>query len=180
VKQLKELKELNLTLLFMGVESGDAEILQEIRKNATPDELIAAGKRVKEAGITISVTVILGLGGIEKSERHALATAKVLTGIDPDFAGALTLTLVPGTPLYEKWQRGEFTLIDPFQSLNELKIILENANFTNCFFSSMHASNYLSVRGKIPPDKPKMLRQIETVLQQHDAASLRPEYLRGL
>ena len=164
----------------MGLESGDAEILQEIRKNATPDKMIAAGKKVKEAGITISVTVILGLGGIEKSERHALETARVLTAIDPDFAAALTLTLVPGTPLYDRWQRGQFTLIDPFQSLAELKMILENSNFTNCFFSSMHASNYLSVRGNIPPDKPKMLQQIEKVLQQHDKNLLRPEYLRGL
>ena len=180
VDQLKELKDLNLTLLFMGVESGDPEILKNIRKNATPDELIAAGRRAKEAGITISVTVILGLGSIAHSERHALATAKVLTGIDPDFAGALTLTLVPGTPLYDQWQKGEFTLIDPFQSLAELKIILENSSFTNCFFSSMHASNYLSVRGTLPADKTKMLRQIEQALSQHDPNQLRPEYLRGL
>lgn len=180
VEQLKELKELNLNLLFMGLESGDAEILEEIRKNATPEEMIAAGKRVKESGITFSVTVILGLGSIEKSEQHAIATAKVLSAIDPDFAAALTLTLVPGTPFYDRWQQGKFTLIDPFQSLAELKMILENVNFTNCFFSSMHASNYLSVRGQIPPDKPEMLRQIEQVLHQHDKNLLRPEYLRGL
>lgn len=180
VDRLKELRALNLKLIFMGVESGDPVILENIGKRATPDEMIAAGRRAKEAGITTSVTVILGLGGVEKSEQHAIATGKILTAIDPDFAAALTLTLVPGTPLYEQWQRGEFTLIDPFQSLKELKTILENVEFTNCFFSSMHASNYLSVRGKIPPDKIKMLRQIESVLKQHDINTLRPEYLRGL
>lgn len=180
VEQLKELRELNLKLLFMGVESGDPEILKNIGKRATPEEMIAAGRRAKEAGITTSVTVILGLGGVEKSEQHAIATGKILTAIDPDFAAALTLTLVPGTPLHAKWQKGEFTLIDPFQSLAELKTILENVEFTNCFFSSMHASNYLSIRGKIPPDKPKMLRQIESALKQHDVNTLRPEYLRGL
>jgi radical SAM superfamily enzyme YgiQ (UPF0313 family) len=180
VDQLKELNELNLKLLFIGLESGDPEILENIGKGATADEMIAAGKRVRESGISLSVTVILGMGGIKKSEQHAVATGKVLSAMDPDFAGALTLTLVPGTPLHDQWQRGEFTLIDPFQSLTELKILLENCYFTNCFFSSMHASNYLSVRGKIPPDKPRMLKQIEKVLQQHNPASLRPEHLRGL
>jgi radical SAM superfamily enzyme YgiQ (UPF0313 family) len=180
VDQLKELEELNLTLLFIGLESGDAEILKSIGKNATPEDMIAAGKRVKAAGITSSVTVILGLGGIEKSEQHARATARVLSGMDPDYAAALTLTLVPGTPLYEQYERGEFTLIDPFQSLQELKILLENLELTDCFFSSMHASNYLSVRGRLPPEKAQMLRQIQEVLDQHDPALLRPEYLRGL
>lgn len=180
VAQLKKLRGQNLKLLFMGVESGDPEILQDIGKRATPEEMITARRRAKEAGITTSVTVILGLGGVEKSKQHAIATGKILTAIDPNFAAALTLTLVPNTPLYNRWQKGEFTLVDPFQSLTELKTILENVEFTNCFFSSMHASNYLSVRGKIPPDKPKMLRQIEATLKQHDINTLRPEYLRGL
>jgi radical SAM superfamily enzyme YgiQ (UPF0313 family) len=180
VAQLEELKEANLKLLFVGLESGDSEILEKIGKNTTPEEMVAAGQRVKKAGITLSVTVLLGIGGVEKSERHAIATAKVLSGMDPDFAGALTVTLVPGTPLHTQWQKGEFTLVDPFQSLVELKLMVENLNLTDCFFSSMHASNYLSVRGKLPPDKSKMLKQIEQVLKKHDAAMLRPEYLRGL
>jgi len=180
IDQLKELKELNLTLLFVGLESGDPDILRDIGKGATPDEMIEAARRTKEAGITLSVTVILGLGGVSKSEQHAMATARVLSEMDPEYAAALTLTLVPGTPLHDKWQKGEFTLIDPFQSLQELKMILENVNFSNCFFSSMHASNYVPVRGRIPPDKDKMIRQIERVLQAHDKNLLRPEYLRGL
>ena len=178
--KLKELNDLKLELLFIGLESGDPDILLSIGKGATPEETVAAVRLAKGAGITTSVTVLLGLGGPSQSEKHALATAKALTAMDPDFAAALTLTLVPGTPLYEQWERGEFKLIDPFQSLKELKMILENVEFTNCFFSSMHASNYLSVRGKIPPDKPKMLRQIEAALKEHDINSLRPEYLRGL
>jgi radical SAM superfamily enzyme len=135
---------------------------------------------VKEAGITFSVTVILGLGGVEGSEKHALETAKVLTKIDPDYVGALTLTLVPGTPLYEQWERNEFHSISPFQSLNELRSIVENSNFTDCFFSSMHASNYLSVRGKLSQDKDKMLKELEKVLATGDPSLLRPEFLRGL
>jgi radical SAM superfamily enzyme YgiQ (UPF0313 family) len=180
VEQLKQLKDLNLTLLFIGLESGDPEILEDIGKGATPDDMIAAGKRVKESGIQLSVTVILGIGGAAKSESHAKATAKVLSAMDPDFAGALTLTLVPGTPMHDRRERGEFTLIDPFQSLAELKIMVENLSFSNCFFSSMHASNYVSVRGTLPADKARMLRTIDKVLREHDPKMLRPEYMRGL
>jgi hypothetical protein len=90
------------------------------------------------------------------------------------------LTLVPGAPLYDQWQRDEFHPLSPFQSLEELRLIIENSNFTDCFFSSMHASNYLSVRGRLPQDRERMLRQLEKVLAARDPSLLRPEFLRGL
>jgi histone acetyltransferase (RNA polymerase elongator complex component) len=179
-EQLGELKGLKLSIFYMGVESGDDRVLQEVGKGVKRQELVEAGKKVKEAGITLSVTVILGLGGVEGSEQHALETAKILTDIDPDYAGALTLTLVPGTPLFQQWQQGKFHPITPFRSLEELKIIIENSSFTDCFFSSMHASNYISVRGKLPQDKKRMLRELEAVLAVKDPALLKPEFLRGL
>jgi radical SAM superfamily enzyme YgiQ (UPF0313 family) len=151
-----------------------------VGKGVKRQELAEAGKKAKEAGITLSVTVILGLGGVEGSEHHALETAKILTEVDPDYAGALTLTLVPGTPLYEQWEQGKFHPISPFRSLEELRIIIENSSFTDCFFSSMHASNYISVRGKLPQDKERMLRELEAVLAAKDPSLLRPEFLRGL
>jgi radical SAM superfamily enzyme YgiQ (UPF0313 family) len=178
--QLRELRELKLSIFYMGIESGDDKVLQKVGKGVTHQELVEAGRKVKEAGITISVTVILGLGGVEGSKEHALETAKVLNEIDPDYGGALTLTMVPGTPLYEQWEQGEFPLISPIQSLEELKTIIENSNFTNCFFSSMHASNYFSVRGTLPRDKERMLKEIEEVLAARDPSLLRPEFLRGL
>ncbi|HJX69604.1 MAG TPA: radical SAM protein [Dehalococcoidia bacterium] len=178
--QLRELRGLKLSIFYMGVESGDDKVLQKVGKGVTHQELVEAGKKVKEAGITLSVTVILGLGGVERSKEHALETAKILTEIDPDYGGALTLTMVPGTPLYEQWRQGEFHLISPIQSLEELKTIIENSNFTNCFFSSMHASNYFSVRGTLPRDKERMLKEIEGVLAARDPALLRPEFLRGM
>ncbi len=180
IDELIELRKLKLGIIYMGIESGDDEILEHIKKGATSQEIISAGRRIKEAGITSSVTVILGLGGVEKSDLHALATAKVLTEVDPGFAGALTLTAVPGTPIYDWWQKGKLTLIDPFRSLEELKIILENSTFSNCFFSSMHASNYLSIRGTLPRDQEKMLNQLNRVLRLRDEKQLRPEFLRGL
>ena len=178
--QLVELKKLKLSIFYMGMESGDGKVLQKVGKGVNTQELIRAGKKAREAGIALSVTVILGLGGVEGSEEHALATAKVLSDIDPDFAGALTLTLVPGTPLYKEWKRGEFHPISPMRSLEELKIIIENSKFTSCFFSSMHASNYFAVRGMLPRDKDRMLAEIKAVLVAGDTSLLRPEFLRGL
>jgi radical SAM superfamily enzyme YgiQ (UPF0313 family) len=178
--ELIALKELKLGILYVGVESGDDEVLGHVGKGVSCGQLVEAGRKVKEAGITLSVTVILGLGGVEISKRHAVGTARVLTEIDPDYAGALTLTLVPATPLYEQAERGEFHPISPFQSLKELKTIIENSTFSNCFFSSMHASNYVSVRGNLPQDKEKMVEELGEVLMRRDPSLLRPEFMRGL
>lgn len=180
VAELKTLKEQKLGILYMGVESGDDEVLKRIKKNATHDEMVEAGKKVKEAGILLSVTVILGLGGNKGSARHVSETARILTEMDPDYAGALTLTLIPGTALYKEWERGEFELITPFDSLRELKGLVENSTFTNCFFSSMHASNYFAIRGSMPKDRDKILKQLNALLSRKDPHMLRPEYMRGL
>jgi radical SAM superfamily enzyme YgiQ (UPF0313 family) len=180
VDELKELRQFKLGIFYTGLETGDDELLQKIGKGVSSDQVIEAGKRAKDAGISFSVTVILGLAGIEGNKKHVLETARVLTGIDPDYVGALTLTLVPGTPLYQRWERNEFHPLSPFQSLEELKSIIENSNFTDCFFSSMHASNYLSVRGKLPQDRERILKQLEKVLATRDPSLLRPEFLRGL
>jgi len=180
VDELKELKRLKLDILYTGLETGDDELLEKIGKRATSADMIEAARKVKEAGITSSITIILGLAGVEGSRKHGLETARVLSEMDPEYVGALTLTFVPGTPLYEQRERGEFHPLSPFQSLEELQLIIENSQFTDCFFSSMHASNYLSVRGRLPQDKARMLRQIEAVLAARNPALLRPEFLRGL
>jgi radical SAM superfamily enzyme YgiQ (UPF0313 family) len=180
LSELKELSELKVSLLYMGIESGNDEILKRVAKGATHRQIVEAAKKVKEAGITLSVTVILGLGGVEDSQRHALSTAKILTEADPDYVGALTLALVPGTPLYHDWQQGQFSPVSPFGSIQELKLIIANTTFSNCFFSSMHASNYLSVRGRLPREKDRLIRELEGVLAARNPYSLRPEYLRGL
>jgi len=180
VEELKTLKKQKLGILYVGVESGDDEVLRRIEKNTTHDEMVEAAKKVKEAGILLSVTVILGLGGVQGSKRHVAQTARILTEMDPDYAGALTLTMVPGTKLYEEWQRGEFELITPFESLQELKGLVENSTFTKCFFSSMHASNYYAIRGTMPEDKDKVLSQLNTILARKDPHLLRPEFMRGL
>jgi radical SAM superfamily enzyme YgiQ (UPF0313 family) len=180
IDELKELRQLKLGICYTGLETGDDELLQKIGKGVNSQQMVEAGKKVKDAGIIFSLTIVLGLGGIEESQQHALETARVLTEIDPDYVGALTLTLVPRTPLYEQWERNRFHPLSPLQSLEELKSIIENSSFTNCFFSSMHASNYLAVRGKLPQDKERMLEQLDRVLAAGDPSLLRPEFLRGL
>ena len=178
--ELIELQQLKLGIVYMGIESGDDEVLQRIAKGANHRQIVEAGKKIKEAGITLSVTVILGLSGVAGSERHALETARLLTEIDPEYAGALTLTLVPGTPLYQQWQKRNFMPISPINTLRELKTVVENSSFTNCFFSSMHASNYLSIRGTLPQEKTRMIAELDNVLAKDDPSMLRPEFLRGL
>ena len=180
IDELKELRRLNLGILYIGLESGDNDILKRICKGVDSADIIKACKRVKEAGILTSVTVILGIGGAEGSEKHALETAGALSEIDPDYAGALTLTLIPGTPFEQDYSQGIFSPVTPFQSIIELLSIIRNADFTNCFFSSMHASNYFSVRGILPGDREKMIQQLERIIKDGDSASLRPEFLRGL
>ena len=183
IKSLDELKELNrlgLKIAYLGVETGDGELLKRIDKGANYDQIVEAGRKLKQAGIIVSVTVLLGLGGIDGSENHALKTAQILSDIDPDFAGALTLMLVPGTPLHKEWEEGRFSLISPFQSLEELKLMIKNSNFTNCFFTANHASNYLPIKVRLPEQKAEVIKLIDDVLTKRDMSQLRPEFTRAL
>ncbi len=116
VEELKALKERKLGIVYLGVETGDPALLEKIRKGASYEQMVEAGRRVKEAGITLSATVLLGLGGVEGGQRHARATARVLSDIDPDFASALTLMVVPGTPLDDEMKAGEFQTPLPFST----------------------------------------------------------------
>ncbi|MCX5853698.1 MAG: radical SAM protein [Deltaproteobacteria bacterium] len=180
VDELTELKKLGLGIIYMGIETGNSELLEKIDKGVTYEQMVQAGKLIKEVGIPLSVTVILGLGGIEKSVQHAMDTARILTDIDPDYASALTLMLVPGTSLYEEYMREEFILPDQFDLLRELAVILASSNYTNCYFTSNHASNYLPVKATLPQEKEGVVNMIYQVIKSGDAKRLRPEYLRGL
>ena len=142
--------------------------------------MVEAGRRVKDAGISLSVTVILGLGGRDRSVDHARETARILTDIDPDYVGALTLMLVPGTPLHDEYDTGKFILPDTFDFLNELGIMIANSTFTNCFFTSNHASNYLPIRARLPQEKEKTVALIQKVIGAANPGLLRPEYARAL
>ena len=179
-EDLVQLRKLGLKIVYLGVETGNEDLLKKINKGATYAQIVEAGRRIKNAGINLSVTVLLGIGGTEKSVAHAFDTAKILTEIDPDYVGALTVMVVPGTPLHEDYISGRFVLPDTFGFLRELEIMIAHSDFTNCFFTSNHASNYLSIRARMPEEKEKTVRMIHHVIQSGDHRQLRPEYLRGL
>jgi len=180
VEELKELRDRKLGIVYLGVETGDPALLEKIRKGATYDQLVEAGRRVKEAGIRLSVTVLLGLAGAGDGQKHALATAKILSAIDPDFASALTLMVVPGTPLHEDMQAGRFQVPSLFELLEELETIVARSNFSRCYFTSNHASNYLPIKARMPKDKEAVVSLIRRVIAAKDKSLLRPEFLRGL
>ena len=179
-EELSELRELGLSIAYLGVETGNEELLKKIQKGATYEEMVEGGRRIKDAGITLSVTVLLGIGGIEMSEAHAIDTARILTDIDPDYAGALTVMVVPGTQLYDEQMSGEFQLPDTFGFLEELRLMIEHSDFTNCFFTSNHASNYLPIKARMPEEKDETLRTIQSVINSRNRKILRPEFMRGL
>jgi len=180
VDELIKLRESGLKIIYLGVETGNPELLKKIHKGVTYEQMVEASRRVKQAGIALSVTVILGLGGMEKSMEHAIDTARILTDIDPDYVGALTLMLVPDTDLYSDYLSGRFVLPDKFGFIRELYLIIANSNFTNCFFTSNHASNYLPVKVRLPQEKEKILAMIDSVIDTKDLTKIRPEYMRGL
>ncbi len=179
IGELKELRELGIKIAYLGVESGDEETLQRVQKGVNYAQMVEAGRKLKKAGIITSVMVILGLGGVEGSEKHALETARILTDIDPDFVGALTLLIMHGTSLYKDWEEGKFSLISPFQSLTELRIIVESSNFTNCFFTANHPSNYLPIKVRLPEQKAEIIKMLDYVLARKDISQLRPEFVRA-
>lgn len=179
-KELKELREKGLKIAYLGVETGNEEILDKINKGADYEELVKAGRMLKEAGITLSVTVLLGIGGKEKSLEHAKDTARILTEMDPEFVGALTVMVIPGTPLYQEMKEGSFELPDVFGLLEELRMMISESNFTDCFFTSNHASNYVPLRIQLPRDKEEALRLLTDIIQSKNRRVLRPEFLRGL
>lgn len=180
VEQLIELREAGLGIVYHGMESGDDQVLELIDKGGTRPELIETAAKLRAAGITHSVIVLLGIGGVALSEAHALHTAETLTQMDPPYVGALTTTIVPGTPLAEMAARGEFELPSKFRMLEELRTIVAESEFSDCRFSSNHASNYLPLRGTLPGDKAEIVALLDEVLARGDERLLKPEHLRGL
>ncbi|MBA7577379.1 hypothetical protein ES708_19230 [subsurface metagenome] len=179
-EELAQLRDLGVKIAYLGMETGNDDILQAIHKGANSRQMVEAGRKIKEAGITLSVTVLLGIGGKARSMEHALDTARVLTEIDPDYVGALTVMVVPGTALYEEQVSGRFELPDTFGFLEELGIMVAKSDFTDCFFTSNHASNYLPIRARMPQKKDETVRLIQHVIESSNKKVLRPEYLRGL
>jgi radical SAM superfamily enzyme YgiQ (UPF0313 family) len=180
VDELKLLKEHKLGIIYLGIESGDEETLSTIHKGVTRAQMVEAGLRVKAAGIKLSVTVLLGVAGSDRSQVHAQATAGILTDIQPEYVGALTLILLPEAPIYQRVTKGEFSLPAPFGLLKELRTMIAESDLHNCLFFSNHASNYLPLKARLPKDKGVSLKLIDEVIASGDETLLTPDYRRAL
>lgn len=177
-EELAVLRDLGLQIVYFGLESGDAEVLRDMKKGHSPERMIEAGKRIREAGMKLSVMVILGLAGPgQRSLEHARATGEALTAIDPNYVGVLTLMLYPNTEVTNRVRAGEFKLLSPREMLVELREMLFHTNMSRGLFFANHASNYLPLRVKMPADKAKALESIDAALQGN--TPLKPEWMRG-
>lgn len=178
--ELKALKSKRLGIVYFGLESGDTETLKSVRKGSTPEEMVEAAKRIRQAGIKLNVTVLLGLGGRQRSLIHARETMRVLNRMSPNQIGALTLMLVPGTELHNAWSRGEFELPDKLELVRELREMISCSELDGCLFFSNHASNYFPIKARLARDREKILRELDYILETGDEGLLRDESMRAL
>ena len=176
--ELRALREAGLGILYFGLESGDEATLERIVKGATRAEVIEAVIRAREAGFKTSVMGLLGIAGRERWREHAEATAVAASEMNPRFFSLLTATPVEGTKLHDEVTRGDITLPDPEETLEELEVILSGLDCKNTFFASNHASNYLPIKGRLPNDKPRLMGLVQAA--RAGDVSLKPEWLRGL
>lgn len=180
-EELKELRDAGLGIVYQGIETGNKELLKKIKKGAFPHKQVETAHKIINAGILLSQTVLLGIGGVEMSEVHAVDTGKLLGEMSADYASALTVMLLPNTELYREYREGTFKLPDKFGMLKELKLIVENMDVHRpCFFASNHASNYLPIRATLPDEKEKIVSLINSVIEKKNTGALRPEFMRAL
>ena len=180
IVDLKELYSAGLGIVYLGLETGDDDLLRWARKGVNSDENIEACMKIRNAGIPLSLTIILGLGGLDNSTKHAKETAHVLNQIDPEYVGALTLMTPPGTQIHEMVESKEFIPMKPMDILTELKTLIEHLELTNCVFRTNHASNYLPIRGTLNQDKSRLLEILKDTIEKGATENLRPSFMRGL
>jgi len=177
-EDLAALQSLGLSLVYMGLESGDDDLLRAMGKEADLADMLAQAAKVQAAGMKLSVTVINGLAGVAGSTAHALATGRALSLMQPDQAAFLSLIPVPGTPLWHDMRAGRFELPDARGMLGELRLMLEHTHVARGLFLANHASNYLPLKLRLPKDKQAGLALLDAALAGEK--TLVPERLRRL
>lgn len=159
------LKQAGLQMVYLGIESGDDEVLARIKKGVTSEQMISAGQKILAAGMKLSAMLVLGLGGRELSQQHVRNSARVAGAINPTMLSALTLMLHSGTPLRSDADNGRFQPLSPFEFVLELKELITHLNMSApCIFRSNHVSNMLPLAGTLPGDKSSLLEQAEEAL----------------
>jgi len=177
-EELALIRRAGLSMLYLGIESGSAQVLANIKKGVSPEEMVQACRKAQEAGFILSCTIILGIGGKELTREHATETAKIVNAIQPHYLGALTLMVEDNTVLKSQIERGQFQLLNPMEVVDELIMMIEPMELTNCVFRSNHASNYLYLKGTLNKDKENMLRVLREA--KNNSAMLAPEEYRFL
>ncbi|QYJ86611.1 radical SAM protein [Shewanella mesophila] len=176
--QLSRLRALGLSLLYVGCESGDDQVLARIEKGETFESSLLALQRIRKAGMKSSVMILNGLGGVELSQQHARNSAELMNAAQPDYLSTLVVTLPLGTERMDNRFDGQFNLPDQRGVLSEMHTLLSHLELDKTIFRSDHASNYLVLKGVLGRDKPQLLSQVEHALQ--GMVPLRQEWQRGL
>lgn len=178
-EELKALRQAGLTRAYLGVETGSDELLAATHKGVNAEQMLRAGIMIREAGMDLWAMVLIGLAGRgEPSRRHALATAEMINTMKPRHLSALTFMPVPGTPMYEDIQAGRFQTVTPREALEETRTLLDRLTVEPLHFTSDHASNYVTLKGSLPEDKPAMLAQLDAALRGE--SPVRSEWNRAL
>ena len=165
-EELRELAELGIGIIYLGAESGSEKVLKDINKGVTAEELVEAVNRAENCGLKTSVTFISGMAGRAGWQEHAIETGKIISRMNASYVSLLTLMLEPGTPLYRDIQEGKFEVLTGEEVVAETYLMLKHMNPTKaCVFRSNHASNYISLRGNLPQDKERMLKQLERAME---------------
>ena len=179
-EELKELLDRKLYIIYLGLESGNDEVLRRAKKGATAREMIQAVRKAQGAGLTVSVIGILGLGGVDLWHEHAVDTGRAISAMNPAYFSLLSLMVVPGTELHHSVTAGEFVVPEPLEMLREMQVIIQHIDgVSNCVFRTNHASNYLPLAGTLPQAKERLLLTIDRALAEGESV-LRPEFLRAL
>ena len=180
VAELTELRELGLSLLYVGCESGDDEVLALVNKGENYESSLEALSKAKQAGIKSSVMILNGLGGPELSEQHALNSARLMNAAQPDYLSTLVVSFPKGDERYQENFSGKFRLLTQQELFSEMHTLLTALDLEKTIFRSDHASNYLVMKGVLGKDKQRLVEQVSLAMQQPARASLREEWQRGL
>lgn len=179
-EELKSLKEAGLKMVYVGIESGDDEVLKFINKGETFASVAEGLLKAKEAGIKSSVIILNGVAGLKYSQQHAVNSAKILNLVQPDFASVLVLSFPFGVDRYKEKFRGTYLPMTIKNLLEEMEVFIANTELENTIFRSDHASNYLVLKGILSRDKENFLDNIHYAINNPQIAGLREEWQRGL
>jgi radical SAM superfamily enzyme YgiQ (UPF0313 family) len=177
-QELQELKDNKLSLIYMGLESGNEAVLEMCKKSSTAGNMVEAVRKAEEAGIKSSVIVLLGLGGRKFSREHVEGTIEALNRMRPRYLSFLSLILIPGTPLFNDAIKGAFTELSPKELLTEMRDIIKGLELNGTIFRSDHASNYVPLEGRFPKDKDKLIFALNAAIG--GKLGMRSEWERGL